>query len=413
MKVLGFITEYNPFHFGHKYHLEESIRKTGASHTLAIMSSSFVQRGEPSIVDKWTKAKIAIENGVDLVIELPFIYSVQSAELFALGGIKTLDALNIVNYISFGSESGNLKPLLEIAKLLSHEPYEFRLKLKENLSLGLSFPSARSRAVCDYMKTNSSYNYDYEAILKQSNNILAIEYLKAIESLNSAIKPIAISRQGSDYKDATISGKYASATAIRRSILEKGLKSIDGLLPRPSYDHLLAFYNEYNKFNEIDNYYSVLKYLLYFKDKESIRKILDIEHGLENRLIEKSLVSTSVKEIIKNTSSKRYPMTRIQRILIHLLSGLSGETIKDLYTKDVPYIRFLGANEKGLELLNLIKERSDIYLLTKYSHHENLQDKLVNEFAHYEKIATNLYYFGLEAKGHHNMDYKTSPYIKK
>ena len=187
MKVVGFITEYNPFHYGHKYHLEQSINITGATHSLAIMSSSFVQRGEPSIVDKWTKAKIAIENGVDLVIELPFIYAAQSAELFALGGIKIMEALKIVDYISFGSEVGNLEPLQYVADILIDEPSEFKINLKNYLNLGMSFPSARSLAIKDYLSQNSSLNHDYESILKQSNNILAIEYLKALKRLNSSI----------------------------------------------------------------------------------------------------------------------------------------------------------------------------------------------------------------------------------
>ncbi|MDR7869908.1 MAG: nucleotidyltransferase [Tissierellaceae bacterium] len=416
MKVVSFITEYNPFHFGHKFHLDKSLALTGATHSISIMSSSFVQRGEPSLVDKWTKAKMAIENGVDLVIELPFIYSIQSAEFFALGGIKIMEALNIVDYIAFGSEIGDLEPLVNIANILVDESEEFKAILQDYLNLGMSFPAARSLAIKDYINLNSSldFKYDYESILKQSNNILAIEYLKALKSLNSSISPIVISRQGPDYKDDKISENYASATAIRRSIYENGINSVINLVPEPTYKLLESFYNKYNKFNNLENYYSVIKYLLLTIDKDKLNEILDIENGLENRIIEKSLSSMNVKDIVERSSTKRYPKTRIQRILIHLLTGLSGQNVKNLYAEDVPYIRFLAANKKGLQLLNLIKEKSRVPILTKFSHHENFEDSVVKEFAKFENKATDIYYFGLNTDfKFNNMDYKTSPFIKK
>lgn len=414
MKVVGFITEYNPFHYGHKYHLEKSLEMTGATHSIAIMSSSFVQRGEPSIVDKWTKARMAIENGVDLVIELPFLYSTQSAELFALGGVKIMDALNIVDYIAFGSEIGNLEPLNEIVDILLKEPDLFKKVLKDHLNLGMSFPTARSMAIKDYLSQNRPLTYDYEAILKQSNNILAIEYLKALKQLNSNISPVAISRQGSDYKEEKINHLFASATAIRKSILENGVQSIKKLVPRPTYDLLQDFYHEHHSFNQLENYYSIIKFLLLTMDKNKLGEILDMEQGLENRIIEKSIPSKNIRDLIEQSSTKRYPKTRIQRILIHILNNLYGKSIKNLYEEQVPYIRFLGANHKGLELLNRIKQRSDVPILTKFSHYEDFENPVVDEFIHYEKKATDLYYFGLDGEIMlNNMDYKISPYIKK
>src|SRR5690554_3824293 len=156
MTVVGFITEYNPFHFGHKYHLDQSIIKTGANFSIAIMSGSFVQRGEPSFIDKWTKAKMAIDNGVDLVLELPLIYAIQSAELFAYGGVKLMDSLNIVDYIAFGSELGEIDPLYSIATILNDEPPYFRERLKYHLSTGASYAVARSNAIEEYFKATSA-----------------------------------------------------------------------------------------------------------------------------------------------------------------------------------------------------------------------------------------------------------------
>lgn len=413
MKVVGFITEYNPFHYGHKYHLEESMRLSKATHSIAVMSGSFVQRGEPSIVDKWTKAKIAIENGVDLVIELPFLYSTQSAELFALGGIKILDSLNIVDYIAFGSEAGDLEPLNNIVEVLLNEPYEFKKTLKENLSLGLSFASARSIAVKDYL-IHSSSKYNYESILKQSNNILAIEYLKALKNLSSSIRPLIISRQGSDYNDEKVSKSYSSATALRKVMLENGVHGIKGFLPDETYNYLEDFFLSHQNFNHLDNYYTIIKYLLLTMDNNHIQEIIDVEKGLDNRIVNKSLSSRNIEELINNISSKRYPKTRIQRILIHLLNNLKKEDIKNLYSKEVPYIRFLGANNKGLELLRKIKSKSDVPIITKFSHHEKLRSDTISQFANFENKATDLYYFGLDSRNTlSNKDYTTSPYIKK
>src|SRR5699024_6677867 len=167
MKVLGFITEYNPFHFGHKHHLEFSKNKLNATHTIAIMSGSFVQRGEPSIVDKWTKAKMAIDNGVDLVIELPFIYAIQTAELFALGSMKILDALNIIDCISFGSESGDIQILQRIANILLTEPPIFKETLRAHLNRGQSFSVSRSKAVeASYHLFFSTNDQSIQHILK-------------------------------------------------------------------------------------------------------------------------------------------------------------------------------------------------------------------------------------------------------
>lgn len=413
MKVVGFITEYNPFHYGHKYHLDKSLQLTRATHSIAVMSSSFVQRGEPSIVDKWTKAKIAIENGVDLVIELPFVYSTQSAEFFALGGVKVLDSLNIVDYIAFGSEIGNLEPLTQIADLLLKETDGFKNSLKKNLDLGMSFPAARSLAIEYSLKFKGLNSFDYGSILKQSNNILAIEYLKALKKIGSSINPIPITRQGSDYKEETIRETFASATAIRKSILANGIQSIKNLVPDKTYELLQEFYYNHNNFNHLENYYSVIKYLLLTTHRDDLKEILDMENGLENRIVEQSLHSINMEELIGNSSTKRYPKTRIQRILTHLLNNIFGSTIQDIYSKEVPYIRFLGANQKGLELLSLIKEKSNIPILTKFSHHENIKNDIVDQFIYYEKNATDLYYFGLNMKNPKNMDYKTSPYIKK
>lgn len=415
MTVVGFVTEYNPFHFGHKYHLEQSIKETNAEYSVAIMSGSFVQRGEPSLIDKWTKAKIAVDNGVDLVIELPFVFAVQSAELFAYGSVKLLDSLNVVDYISFGSELGELEPLQNIANVLVKEPPFFQERLKYHLSNGSSFAVARSNAIVDYFNAHhTNLQHDLMEILNNSNNILAIEYLKSLKKINSKIKPLTIKRSGSNYKDIEIGHGFASATAIRTLLKNKGLESVKDIVPKATYFYLSEFYNEHSSFNYIENYNQILIYLLRTINKEELRKYMDVEQGLENRLIDLSHKYNDIIEIIDNAVTKRYPRTRIQRILIQLLNQLDKFTFKNLINKYPSYIRVLGANKKGLTLLNKIKKNSSLPIITKFSDYKYFDNDGLKEILLFDKKATDMFYIGLNSpKSMSNMDYFTSPYINK
>jgi predicted nucleotidyltransferase len=415
MKVVGFITEYNPFHFGHLHHFKLSKELTGSTHSIAVMSGSFVQRGEPSLVDKWTKAKIAIDSGIDLVIELPFIYSVQSAELFAYGGVKILDSLNIVNYMAFGSEIESLKPLKLIAGILNEEPIEYRNLLKEYLNMGYSFSSSRSKALSKHITSlNPNDNTPYEFILKQSNNILAIEYLKSLDNLNSDIIPISIKRKGNNYNDLEITTNFASASAIRKKIHLEGIDSIKDNVPKITFNYLYEFYKKHETFNFLSNYNHIFQYILRTTEKCKYKRIMDIEKGLENRLIKSASEELDIEAIVSAVTTKRYPSTRIKRILIHLLANLDKETIQKAYELPVTYIRVLGSNKKGIELLREIKRNSDLNIITKFADYKSIKNDSIKLMLEYEELATNLYYLGIEkAKPVVNMDYFTSPYIMK
>ncbi|WMM26736.1 nucleotidyltransferase [Tissierella sp. MB52-C2] len=414
MTVVGLITEYNPFHFGHKYHLEESIKKTKADYSIAIMSGSFLQRGEPSFIDKWTKAKMAIDNGVDLVLELPFIFSTQSAELFAYGGIKLLDSLNIVDYVSFGSEIGDLEPLNTLASILAREPDFYKEKLKSNLSLGLSYSVSRSNALHDYINDYYPNNtYNYEEILNKSNNILGIEYLKSLININSTIKPVTIKRSGKDYNDLNLSNDFASATGIRNSIISNGLPSIKDLVPFETYYHLEKYLKKYNKFNLIENYNQILLYLIRTMDIEKLQCLLDIEPGLENRIVQQGNKNNDIKEIINNIVTKRYPRTRIQRLFIHLLNQLDKDTFWELYNIYPSYIRVLGARKNGLALINKIKKNSSLPIITKFADYKHFKNNSLEKILRFDKKATDIFFIGLESSmTMSNMDYYNSPYIK-
>lgn len=212
-KVLGIIAEYNPFHNGHLYHLETSKKLTDADYTVAIISGNFTQRGSTSIVDKWSKTKMALKNGIDLVIELPVLYSISSAENFADGAIKILNSLGIVDYLSFGAETSDISILNNIANILCSEHEEYKNLLSIELEKGLSFPKARENALLDYIKNtddnvpeNKIIDFEkYSKVLSSPNNILGIEYLKALKKYKSSIKPVCISRFATDYNSTKLS----------------------------------------------------------------------------------------------------------------------------------------------------------------------------------------------------------------
>lgn len=414
MKIVGFIAEYNPFHKGHKYHLTKSKEVTNADFSIAVISGSFLQRGEPSFIDKWTKAKMAVDNGIDLVIELPFVFSTQSAETFAYGGVKLLDSLNVVDYLSFGSELGELEPLMHISSILSQEPEYYKEKLKYHLSNGLSYSVSRSNALEDYIYFNNhKLKYDFKGILKGSNNILGIEYLKSLLKTKSKILPITIKRAGSDYNDPSISSGFASATAIRNTVKKEGLISIKDIVPKETYHWLKKYMDKYGSFNYINNYENILIYLIRTMDKEKLRNLIDMETGLENRIVDKAFKSNNIEDIINSIATKRYPKTRIQRLFIHLLNNLYTDEFKDIYDMYPSYVRVLGANRNGLILLKKIKEKSSLPIITKFAHYKYLKDEKVEKIISFDKKSTDIFFLGLnEEKVFSNMDYYISPYIK-
>ncbi|HSH36507.1 nucleotidyltransferase [Schnuerera sp.] len=417
MKVVGLITEYNPFHLGHKYHLTKSKEVTNSDYSIVVMSGSFVQRGEPSLIDKWTKTKMAIDNGVDLVIELPFIFSTQSAELFAYGSIALLNSLNIVDYVVFGSELGSLDYLIKIAQILLDEPPYYKERLKKHLNDGNSFSVSRSNALKDYFckfNIKLKHGIHLKDILKMSNNILAIEYLKALKKLNSKIQPVTIKRIGSSYRETQLNHKISSATGIRNKLINENIESVKSYMPIHSYGHLIDYINKYKKFNMLDNYTQIIHYLLRIRHINNLVNIMDVETGLENRIINKSSEYNNINSLIQEVSTKRYTKTRIQRILIHLMASLSEPIFKDLFNHYPAYIRVLGANKNGFILLNRIKEKSDLPIIIKFSEYNKYKDPYLKKILSYDKKATDLFFLGLNtSKPFMNMDYYTSPYIRK
>ncbi|MEG2811093.1 MAG: nucleotidyltransferase [Clostridium sp.] len=351
MNVCGIIVEYNPMHNGHVYHIENTKKLTGCSHVIAVMSGDFVQRGEPSIVSKWAKTKMALQNGVDLVIELPLINSISSAEGFCSSAIEILDSLNIVDSICFGSEEGKVSPLMDIASILANEPFELKEFLHIHLDSGLSFPKARQLAIRDYY-THVLNTPIHEGILNLSNNILAIEYLKTLIRLNSKITPYTIQRVSNNYNDEGLTGSISSATSLRNNI--NNIDSLKNSMPYNNYKILLNEINLLNAPITLSSFENIILYKLRISTAEYISSLVDVSEGLEYKLKRACEDSTTIEEVIDKTISKRYSKTRIQRILLYALFDITKD-VYNSYSK-INYIRVLGFNDKGREILKSIKK---------------------------------------------------------
>jgi len=384
-KVLGIVAEYNPFHNGHLYHLNESKKLTNSDFTIAIMSGNFVQRGEPAIVDKWTRAKMAIENGVDLVIELPVKYAISSAENFAFGATEILNSLNIVDNISFGTETGNLSFLQEIANILVEEPIEYKKLLSKELSTGISFPRARERALYLYLDKDLSD-------ITGSNNILAIEYLKSLNKLNSKITPVTLERNSVHYNSNEIINNIASATGIRKLIKENNFEQLKSVVPKNIYEYLinseLVFFDDFEK---------EIIYTLRKLTKENIANLVDVSEGLENRIKESASVTNKLSELISIIKTKRYTETRINRILLYALLGITKGHINYAPTT---HIHILGANENGKNLLSKINP--NLQIITSAKGFEDILEK--------EILATNIYTLAYTNNSKANLDYTIFPF---
>lgn len=395
MNLLGLVVEYNPFHNGHKYHLEKSKEIAKATHTMAIMSGSFLQRGEPALFDKYTRAEMAVKSGVDLVIELPTLYACQSAEIFSHGAIATLNSLNCVNSICFGSEEGDVGILNTIAEILIKEPTEFKSSLKKHLDDGLVFPIARSKALYEYIKAHNLLHLnenELQQVLNSSNNILGIEYIKSLIKLDSPIKPYTITRIASEYNSSDINSNICSATAIRNYLKNnQSLQLIENVIPKPTFDEINSKID--SNFNPVFDYmfYDILSSII-IRDYENLHSYFEVNEGIENKIYSNIFTSQNLEELINSTKSKRYTMTKIKRTLNNILLGVNREDIlkvKDL--NSIPYIRVLAFNNKGREIIKKIKASSDIKIITKFSKISHIDDPTFKTLIKYDLKSSNMY----------------------
>lgn len=401
-KVLGIIAEYNPFHNGHLYHIKQSIQQSSADYIICVVSGNFVQRGNTAIIDKWTKAKMALANGADLVIELPTIYSTSSAENFAEGAIKTLDALGIVDDISFGMETSDISTLNNIANILYQEPKEYITMLNHELKKGISFPKARENAIMMYLNDIKRY----ANILSGANNILGIEYLKAMKKLKSTLKPIGIQREKIFYHDEFIVDDFASATAIRKMIVNRQFNDIMKVMPRSSYVLLAQELQNGHYVLDLSKFQAEILYKLRTMTLQEIKDLPDVSEGLENSIKSAADSCNNIIDLVNIIKSKRYTQTRIQRILIYALLGITKKKM-EASKKAVPYIRVLGMNEHGKKLISeAVTKNPKLNVITSVRKYMNEnKNRILKEMLQTDIYATNVYTLGYEKDSWANLDY--------
>ena len=398
-KVVGIVAEYNPFHNGHVYHIQKTKEQTGADFVVAIITGNFTQRGNTSVVDKWEKTKMALNGGVDLVVELPTVYSISSAENFASGAIKILNKLGIVDMLSFGMEAKDISDLNNIANVLYEEPNEFVNLLKEELKKGNSYPKARENALLKYLKDYKRY----EDSLRGANNILAIEYLKALKKHKSNIIPIGIKREKVYYSSTKIIDEYASATGIRSLLLRNQIEEIRRVVPPNTFSILLNNLRDGSAALDITAYGPEILYKLRTMSVKAIANLPDVSEGLENLIKEVPGQTNNLIELINNIKSKRYTQTRIQRILLYALLGITKKDM-EISKKITPYVRVLGCSDNGKMLLSQISE--DVKVITSLKKFENTnKNKKLARLLEIDKRATDVFTLGYKKNSKANLDY--------
>lgn len=400
-KVLGIIAEYNPFHNGHLLHLEKSKKICDAQYSVCVMSGNFVQRGNTSIVNKWIRAEMALKSGVDLVLELPTVYSISSAENFAEGAIKLLNSLKIVDTISFGSENSDINVLNRISSVLHEEPKQYLEFLNSESKKGLSFPKARENAILLYLNDKKYLN-----ILNQPNNTLAIEYLKALKKYKSHISPISVKREKVFYNSNCIVDEYASATAIRNMIINEQFNDIRKVVPASSYNLLMNEIEEGHLVIDIFKFEKEILYTIRRLSADDIKNFPEVTEGLENAIKNASNSCNNLSELINMIKSKRYTHTRIQRILLYILLNI---TKKDMYLsrKNIPYARILGYSPQGKELISEIyKANPKITLITSVKNFlDSSNNKTYKYMLNKDILATNIYTLAYSNNSTANLDY--------
>lgn len=398
--ILGIVSEYNPFHNGHLHHLELSKQLTNTDFTVAVMSGNFVQRGDTSIVDKWTKAEMALKSGVDLVIELPVVYALSSAENFADGAIKILNSLGVVDYVSFGSEIGEISPLNDVASILYREPKEFSSLILAQLRSGLSYPKAREIALSQFFGNSKKYT----EVLSNPNNILGVEYLKALKRHRSTIKPLTIKRDYSDYNSTKVKSGIASATAIREMI--KAKKNVHYVVPYETYELLEEKINNNQIIPDLSVFEKEIIYTLRKMTLTEIAKLPDVSEGLENKIKGAANTCNTLSELIEKIKSKRYTQTRIQRILLYALLNISQKDI-NASKRTTPYIRVLGFNKHGKRIISAIAAANPklkiIVSVKKFM--EDCNNSTLKNMMLKDIFATNIYTLGYKNNPLANLDY--------
>ncbi|MYW26700.1 hypothetical protein CN449_21735 [Bacillus thuringiensis] len=355
------VVEYNPFHNGHLYHVQQTKKLTQSDIIIAVMSGPFLQRGEPALISKWYRTKMALANGVDLVVELPYVFATQKAETFANGAISILNALH-VSEICFGSEDGQIENFYNTISVQKNEEETFNYLVKQFMDAGNSYAKATSDAFSHIL--TSEKNID----MSQPNNILGFQYMKAILSQNSSIQAQTIKRFASHYHDETFNDQHiASATSIRKQLFseEGSFTTIEPFLPQATTSLLANYKQNYGILHNWEQYFSFFKYKLMTMSSGDLRHIYEIEEGLEHRILSKIQNSSSFYSFMEALKTKRYTWTRLQRACTHILTNTTKEEIRSANIEQhAPYIRLLGMSQKGQTYLSKNKKKIELPILT-------------------------------------------------
>lgn len=405
MKIVGLIAEYNPFHNGHLHHIEEAKRITGADAAVVVMSGDYVQRGTPAIMPKRIRAEMALRCGAAAVFELPVCYATGSAEYFALGAVSLLERLGITDSICFGSESNDIKALRRTADILFEEPPGYQKLLKEHLRSGMSFPAARCAALSEYAEDPSC-----AAVLKDPNNILGVEYLKALKTLNSRMVPYTIQRRGAHYHDENMNESYSSASAIRSLLAYSGsslrtehgggsfentpfsniLGELEDQVPACCLEILKDYHNVLYPVYQND-FSLLLKYKLLNKHPERLVRYMDVSEELANRIFAQLNNFFNYKQFCELLKTREITQARINRALLHIMLGIKKRNVENYIESGTHfYARLLGIRKDCSELLSAISRKGSLLVLSKLSDSAQLTAPGQQMLSH-DILASNLY----------------------
>ncbi len=363
MPVLGIISEFNPLHNGHQLFIRTVQNSQNFDATICVMSGNFVQRGEAAICNKWTRARMALHAGADLIIEIPFCLCVRSAFYFARGALQLLNATGVVTHLAFGSENGRLDELQAIAAIVGEEDQEYKQRLRSYLTQGLSYPTARARAV-QHIAGNRLR--DLDSIIGQPNNILAIEYLRVLAQEKIPIQPLTVPRVGSDYNSLDFS-PLASATAIRHSLLTGSGALAESAMPAETLALLRKEMEAGRAPVDSTALERALLARLRLMSRDQLIPIYEVSEGLENRVLKAAIACGSLDELRHSVKSKRYSMTRINRLLLYILLNVETRQILGFDQHGPMYLHILGFSTKGRKILQEIKNKSHLQILSRGS----------------------------------------------
>ena len=399
MKVVGIVAEYNPFHNGHAYQIAQLREKTNADYVIVAMSGNFQQRGVPALCDKFSRANMALLNGADLVLEIPTLWATASAEYFACGGVGTLDATGIVTHLGFGAEAESLEPLKQISSVLKNEPEVYRKVLSNSIRSGNPFPVARKNALITTIPHIPSTELD--SILNSPNNILALEYLKA---LPQTMEPVLIPRKGAGYHDTDINTDFPSASAIREALLgensEGSLALIEKAMPEKAFTILKELYDT-GALLESNDISDVLSYCLLCLTHKGYDSFADCNMDLSNKIRNHLHEYVTFDDFVMTLKSKDLTHTRISRCLLHILLNIKqtdysiGKAIGF-----APYLRVLGFKKDASDLLAEINEKATAPIITKVAEAEKMLDYGTYKIFERDILASNLFYQRTANKSH-------------